>query len=87
MLVAKIEPSGVPISRPPAKGAPPSTLWQATQSVSRVTYSACSTGLTAPASATPSNGDEGMRVTYHAPIATMIRTMTAETASFFTSSP
>src|SRR5690554_6668230 len=76
MLVAKIEPSGVLISSLPAKGAPSSTEWQATQSAARATYSP-SSSVKVGASATPSNGVAGTRVTYHQPAAiTMIAATT-----------
>ncbi|MNI70095.1 hypothetical protein D3C73_1258840 [compost metagenome] len=68
-LVAWMLPSGVAISRPPANGAPSGTLWQATQSLSRATYSPRLTSagsISATATGSCASGEAGSRVTYQA---------------------
>ncbi|MNJ73701.1 hypothetical protein D3C77_705340 [compost metagenome] len=66
-MVAWIAPSGVAISNPPANGLPPGRLWQATQSLSRATYSPRLTSAGSKrAACSASKGDAGSRVTYQA---------------------
>src|SRR5690242_5969178 len=74
MLVVWIRPSGVAMARPPAKGLLSGVLWQATQSLSRATYSPrwSSSGVAATAGAL-SKGEDGVRNAIQA--TAMARTM------------